>query len=187
VILTNNMCLICSYLDSNNISGLLVLPYVSPINSSLRLISLINNNITKLQSSIQIDSLLSDNSLQISQLLFLGGNPICHDSRTSELLRMVCRFNRSSPIEDLYPESNKIPIIISACISAIVLILLIITFIVIKKLLKEISTMREIQNELNKKDVKPNLYSYTELKVATQDFHSNNELGRGGFGIVYKV
>lgn len=102
VILTNNMCLICSYLDSNNISGLLVLPYVSPINSSLRLISLINNNITNLQPSIQIDSLLSNSSLQISQLLFLGGNPICNDSRTSELLRMVCRFNRSSPIEGKY-------------------------------------------------------------------------------------
>jgi len=41
--------------------------------------------------------------------------------------------------------------------------------------------------ELDKKDVKPNLYSFTELKVATQDFHPRNELGRGGFGIVYKV
>jgi len=41
--------------------------------------------------------------------------------------------------------------------------------------------------EFDKRDVKPNLYSYSELKVATQDFHSRNELGRGGFGIVYKV
>jgi hypothetical protein len=40
---------------------------------------------------------------------------------------------------------------------------------------------------LDKKDVKPNLYSYSELKAATQEFHSNNELGRGGFGVVYKV
>lgn len=41
--------------------------------------------------------------------------------------------------------------------------------------------------ELNKKDVKSNLYSYTELKTAIQDFNSNNELRSGGFGIVYKV
>lgn len=41
--------------------------------------------------------------------------------------------------------------------------------------------------ELEKKDVKPNLYSYTELRGATQDFHPSNELGRGGFGVVYKV
>lgn len=41
--------------------------------------------------------------------------------------------------------------------------------------------------ELDKTDVKPNLYSYSELKAATQEFHPNNELGRGGFGVVYKV
>ena len=41
--------------------------------------------------------------------------------------------------------------------------------------------------ELDKTDVKPHLYSYSELKAATQDFHFNNELGRGGFGVVYKV
>jgi hypothetical protein len=41
--------------------------------------------------------------------------------------------------------------------------------------------------ELEKKDVKPNLYSYTELRGATQDFHPSNELGRGGYGVVYKV
>ena len=41
--------------------------------------------------------------------------------------------------------------------------------------------------ELDKRDVKPNLYSYMELKLATQDFHPKNELGRGGFGVVYKV
>lgn len=41
--------------------------------------------------------------------------------------------------------------------------------------------------ELDKKDVKPNLYSYTELKIATQDFHPTNVLGKGGFGVVFKV
>lgn len=35
--------------------------------------------------------------------------------------------------------------------------------------------------------MKPNLYSYSELKAGTQEFHPNNEMGRGGFGVVYKV
>jgi hypothetical protein len=31
------------------------------------------------------------------------------------------------------------------------------------------------------------LYSYHELKLATQDFHLDNKLGEGNFGVVYKV
>jgi hypothetical protein len=42
-------------------------------------------------------------------------------------------------------------------------------------------------SELSKKDVKPNLYSYAELRVATDDFNPSNKLGQGGFGVVYKV
>ncbi|CAM6012356.1 unnamed protein product [Sphagnum balticum] len=37
-----------------------------------------------------------------------------------------------------------------------------------------------------KQQVQPTLYSYNVLKVATKDFHPNNKLGQGGFGVVYK-
>ncbi|XP_022721695.1 probable LRR receptor-like serine/threonine-protein kinase At1g56130 isoform X2 [Durio zibethinus] len=33
---------------------------------------------------------------------------------------------------------------------------------------------------------RPNTFSYSELKVATEDFSSSNKLGEGGFGPVYK-
>ena len=36
-------------------------------------------------------------------------------------------------------------------------------------------------------DVKPFTFSYEELKQATNDFNSDNKLGEGGFGPVYKV
>ena len=42
-------------------------------------------------------------------------------------------------------------------------------------------------SELAKKDVKPNLYSYAEIRVATDNFNPSNKLGEGGFGVVYKV
>lgn len=32
-----------------------------------------------------------------------------------------------------------------------------------------------------------NKLSYNELKTATDDFHPANKIGRGGFGVVYKV
>jgi hypothetical protein len=31
------------------------------------------------------------------------------------------------------------------------------------------------------------IVSYSVLKVAKKDFHRDNELGQGGFGVVYKV
>jgi len=36
-------------------------------------------------------------------------------------------------------------------------------------------------------DVKPYIFTYSELKSATQDFDPSNKLGEGGFGPVYKV
>jgi hypothetical protein len=41
--------------------------------------------------------------------------------------------------------------------------------------------------EFKKREVKPNLYSYKEIKLATNNFDKRNKLGEGGFGVVYKV
>jgi hypothetical protein len=34
---------------------------------------------------------------------------------------------------------------------------------------------------------RPNVFSYGELRTATENFSSNNLLGEGGYGSVYKV
>jgi len=36
-------------------------------------------------------------------------------------------------------------------------------------------------------EVKPTLFTYNELRTASNDFHQSMELGEGGYGIVYKV
>ncbi len=35
--------------------------------------------------------------------------------------------------------------------------------------------------------MQPILYTYTELRAITNNFHGDNELGKGSFGVVYKV
>jgi hypothetical protein len=35
--------------------------------------------------------------------------------------------------------------------------------------------------------VQPTLYSYNVLRAATREFHNDNKLGEGAFGVVYKV
>jgi len=44
-----------------------------------------------------------------------------------------------------------------------------------------------VLSKFEKKEVKPNLYSYKEIKLATNNFDKNNKLGKGGFGVVFKV
>ena len=34
---------------------------------------------------------------------------------------------------------------------------------------------------------RPNVFSYSELRSATENFSSSNRLGEGGYGAVYKV
>ncbi|KAG0492534.1 hypothetical protein HPP92_005932 [Vanilla planifolia] len=44
----------------------------------------------------------------------------------------------------------------------------------------------EDDEELQGMTIKPNTFSYAELRVATEDFNKSNFLGEGGFGPVYK-
>jgi hypothetical protein len=36
-------------------------------------------------------------------------------------------------------------------------------------------------------DVQPTIFSYSELRAATKDFHPDMKLGQGSYGVVYKV
>lgn len=47
--------------------------------------------------------------------------------------------------------------------------------------------MNGLLTEFAKNDVQPKLYTYGELRAATNDFHPDMKLGEGAFGVVYKV
>ncbi|CAK9271121.1 unnamed protein product [Sphagnum jensenii] len=76
--------------------------------------------------------------------------------------------------------------ILSTTLSLSLIIGGIICVVIFLKYKKKTLTLLEIQKEFEKQQVQPTIYSYSVLKLATRDFHQDNELGKGGFGVVYK-
>ncbi|KAH8955713.1 hypothetical protein BDL97_07G001900 [Sphagnum fallax] len=180
--------------DQNNFTGIL---NVTNINTSHLVgeISVANNNITGLIPSWE--------SGTYSPVL-LGGNPCCYmfryeifyikGSLQSFHQACNCRYNLSTTIFPDHnftfyplPNDNKVLIwTLSTTLPFLMIVGGIIFTITFWKYHANMIILREIQQEFANKEVEPTLYSYNILKTATRDFHQNNKLGEGGFGIVYK-
>ncbi|KAK8483655.1 hypothetical protein V6N12_000563 [Hibiscus sabdariffa] len=76
---------------------------------------------------------------------------------------------------------NKTSLIVGITVSAVVLASIIIFVIIYKRRERE-----EEEEVLLGISPRPNTFSYSELKAATDDFSPSNKLGEGGFGPVYK-
>ncbi|CAM6057671.1 unnamed protein product [Sphagnum tenellum] len=133
-----------------------------------------------------------------SIIAVLGGNPICKnlqlsfDFEISYHQQLNCRYNNTvlRSIETVASNSqrsnNKLILILSTTLSIILVFGGIIGVIIIWKYQANALALREIQQEFAKQQVQPTLYSYNVLSRATGDFHQDNKLGEGGFGVVYK-
>ncbi|KAG0557614.1 hypothetical protein KC19_11G144000 [Ceratodon purpureus] len=146
---------------------------------------LTNNSFGNIQYATQ--GPYSENNLQFSDYLFLGGNPYCNNIN-SLLLSRICRMNpdeETLSLHDAQKLSTKTKIVIGTSTSTFGIILLIIAFYV-WRLMGRIQSLSIILKEFEKKEVKPNLYSYKEIKLATKNFDKRNKVGEGGFGVVYK-
>ncbi|KAH9558758.1 hypothetical protein CY35_06G023800 [Sphagnum magellanicum] len=135
--------------------------------------------------------------------VLLGGNPCCSkiengspenefniygdSSNQIQNAEMNCRYNSSSPIIHAISRSSfsrKLPLILSITLPSIIAIIGgIIYYTTFRQYRAQTLTLRNIQKEMAKQST---LYSYHELRVATRDFHLDNKLGEGNFGVVYK-
>ncbi|KAG0606155.1 hypothetical protein M758_9G118500 [Ceratodon purpureus] len=129
----------------------------------------------------------AESNLRFSNYLFLGGNPCCNNIN-SVLLSRICRMNpdeETLSLNDAHKLSTQTKIIIGTSTSTFGIILLIIALYV-WRLMGKIQSLGIILKEFEKKEVKPNLYSHKEIKLATKNFDKRNKVGEGGFGVVYK-
>ncbi|KAL0909420.1 hypothetical protein M5K25_020290 [Dendrobium thyrsiflorum] len=79
--------------------------------------------------------------------------------------------------------SNKKGLIVGIIAGVVVLGLIIVAILVWRQKQKNVNKDEE---ELLGMAIRPNIFSYAELRVATEDFNQSNLLGEGGFGPVYK-
>ncbi|CAM6034650.1 unnamed protein product [Sphagnum compactum] len=154
-------------------------------------ISMVYNDISTLDPS------WGDDTKTYSPIL-LGGNPICKslqyssDPQISYRQQLNCRYNNTvlhtivTVPSDSQRSNNKLILILSTTLSTILLFGGIIGVIILWKYRTNALALREIQQEFAKQQVQPTLYSYNVLSKATGDFHQDNKLGEGGFGVVYK-
>ncbi|CAK9229289.1 unnamed protein product [Sphagnum troendelagicum] len=136
--------------------------------------------------------------------VLLGGNPCCskieNGSPENEFIiygdssnqiqnaELNCRYNSSSPNIHAISQSSssrKLTLILSITLPSVIAIIGgIIYYITFRQYRAQTLTLRNIQKEMAKQST---IYSYHELRVTTRDFHLDNKLGEGNFGVVYKV
>ncbi|MCO5547779.1 hypothetical protein L7F22_001231 [Adiantum nelumboides] len=107
------------------------------------------------------------------------------------LVSAIHVYSGSSPAKGDSSHSSKKPaVIVGACLGAAVLILLAISFLLFSR--RKRSQRRSAKSPFDpRKDFvsfegAPSVYSYTQIRNATDNFHPENKLGQGGFGSVYK-
>ncbi|CAM6034646.1 unnamed protein product [Sphagnum compactum] len=176
--------------DYNNFSGTLNMTTWDQVYFICRVfISMVYNDISTLDPSWE------DDTKTYSPIL-LGGNPICKnlqysfDFEISYHQQLNCRYNNTVlhtiVLSNSQRSNNKLILILSTTLSIILVFGGIIGVIILWKYRANALALREIQQEFSKQQVQPTLYSYSVLSRATRDFHQDNKLGEGGFGVVYK-
>ncbi|OAE30147.1 hypothetical protein AXG93_4295s1000 [Marchantia polymorpha subsp. ruderalis] len=124
----------------------------------------------------------------------LGDNPWCLNDTEGVNLKFIKKYMcRSSEHENFWaPPSNDgvqtgVVIAVGVVSGIIVLLMSCLVIFFTWKMRRSSRELQQIQEVLAKDNVKPPIFSYQELKTATHSFSSSNELGKGGFGTVFKA
>ncbi|KAG0605528.1 hypothetical protein M758_9G066100 [Ceratodon purpureus] len=167
------------YLDNNFITGTLDIIHLIT-SGSLQVLSLSKNNITHVNYDVEsIDD--------IKTVIRLQDNPYCNGT-SDDGTRCFCEQNCFNSGSALKEKTRKIIIISTVSSGLSVLVLLAIGFAVILHRNRKYKQylMLQAQQKFEEFDVKPTIYTYNELRIATRDFHPDVKLGEGGYGAVYK-
>ncbi|KAG0557801.1 hypothetical protein KC19_11G158300 [Ceratodon purpureus] len=176
------------YLDGNDIGGTLDIAQLiasglirtASTNESygLRTLSIMNNGIT--------DVKYPDGSIAgITTVMRLQGSPYCNKKEEDDGTRCFCEqfcSNQGSL-------SNKKVVIIAAVtssLSILVIIAVVVAAYFYRTRRYKQYLLLQVQQKFEEFDVKPTIFPYNELRVATRDFHPDMKLGEGGYGAVFK-
>jgi hypothetical protein len=94
----------------------------------------------------------------------------------------------SNWIDDVQQNVRR-AIIIATTISGTILLLVIAisSWLLWRNKQKHYVLLHQAQEKFAEFDVQPTIFSYSELRAATKDFHPDMKLGQGSYGVVYKV
>ncbi|KAG0565247.1 hypothetical protein KC19_8G176000 [Ceratodon purpureus] len=162
-------------LNGNNINGSLD---VSKLGSTLQQLDLKFNNI----SNVHYNGLVKG----VKTVIRLQGNPYCVHSPNTDLKRCVCEQDCMDTEQDLNNNIKTIIITVVICGVLLAIIITISATLFWKTKREQQYLLLEVQQKFLQYDVKPTLFTFHELQVATKNFHSSMILGEGSFGVVYK-
>jgi serine/threonine protein kinase len=181
------------YLDNNNITGPLDIAKIftndrnQSSTLSLKVLSLENNLIEDV-------TFTSEHIKNRAFIIKLLGNPYCDsvsvngsvlvsDDAKRCFCKQICFISPAN-------KADRRKIIAISVATSTALVALVVAVVVGAILFKNRRYKRYLRQQFQQKfeefNVKPTIYSYQELKVATRDFHEENKLGQGGYGAVYK-
>lgn len=170
-------------LDDNNMTGTLDINRLLAVpnrSRSLKLISLTNNKISNVA--------YSDYVYNLNIKFNLSGNPYCDLAGKSDndLRRCVCH-QQCFYTEEVENSKKIIITVIAVTLPTSLLFCYIAYGIFFCKSRRE---RRKLICEANQKfaeyEVKPTIYTYSEVRTITNDFHPDVKLGQGHYGAVYK-
>ncbi|KAH9544893.1 hypothetical protein CY35_12G019700 [Sphagnum magellanicum] len=143
----------------------------------LQILSIISNNISSVNFSIfDIETVIS--------IIKLQNNSYCLHQQNS-IIGHHCYCDQTCVVPN---DDVRRAIIIATTVSGTILVLVIAigSWLMWRNKQKHYLLLHQVQEKFAEFDVQPTIFSYSELRAATKDFHPNMKLGQGSYGVVYK-